>query len=462
MRFEGAPDLRRLDDGRVALGGSPLRFLRLSEKGAALLGRLCAGADVQRSGEIAFARRLADKGMLVPRPGLGAGPFRPGDVTVVVPVHDRPDELDACLRAIGKSDEAAEVIVVDDGSHDATAIERVAAVHRARLVRMDRNRGPAGARNRGLAEVTTPLVAFVDSDVEVGDDWLSWLVRFFADDEMGLVAPRVTTPPVPAGAPAWVRYEAVRSPLDLGPRPGPVSAGSRVGYVPAAAILCRTETVRSLGGFDDLMRVGEDVDLVWRTADAGRRSWYAGDDGWVTHPVRPDVGAALRQRIAYGSSAAALDLRHPGAVAPLTVSGWSVVVWASVASGHPLVGLAVAGGNTWAMSRKVGFLTHPELEAARLVGRGHLGAGELVARALIRPWFPLTIAAALTSRRARRIAVAAAIVPPLLEWTRRRPRLDPLRWTACSLADDLAYSVGVWRGCARARSFRALRPSFRN
>ena len=81
MRFEGAPDLRRLDDGRVALGGSPLRFLRLSEKGAALLGRLCAGADVQRSGEIAFARRLADKGMLVPRPGLGAGPFRPGEKT---------------------------------------------------------------------------------------------------------------------------------------------------------------------------------------------------------------------------------------------------------------------------------------------------------------------------------------------------------------------------------------------
>jgi mycofactocin glycosyltransferase len=45
---------------------------------------------------------------------------------------------------------------------------------------------------------------------------------------------------------------------------------------------------------------------------------------------------------------------------------------------------------------------------------------------------------------------------------RRRPPLDPLRWTACSLADDLAYSVGVWRGCVRGRSLRALRPSFGN
>jgi hypothetical protein len=201
---------------------------------------------------------------------------------------------------------------------------------------------------------------------------------------------------------------------------------------------------------------------VWRITEAGWRSWYAGDDGWVTHPVRPDVGAALRQRIAYGSSAAALDLRHPGAVAPLAVSGWSVAVWAAVASGHPLTGLAIAGGNAWAMSRKVDFLSRPQLEATRLVGRGHLGAGELVGRALVRPWFPLTIAAALTSRRARRVAVAAALVPPLVEWTRRRPRLDPLRWTAFSLADDLAYSVGVWRGCVRARSFRSLRPSFGN
>ena len=109
--------------------------------------------------------------------------------------------------------------------------------------------------------------------------------------------------------------------------------------------------------------------------------------------------------------------------------------------------LAVAGGTAVAMSRKLDFLDHPRVESARLVGRGHLGAGELIGRALVRPWFPFTVAAALVSRRARRVALAAAVVPPLVEWARRRPPLDPLRWTACSLADDVAYSVGVWRGC---------------
>jgi mycofactocin system glycosyltransferase len=296
----------------------------------------------------------------------------------------------------------------------------------------------------------------------VGEEWLAWLSRHFDDDRMGLVAPRVTAPPASRDAPAWVRYEAVRSSLDLGRRPGPIQAGSRIGYVPAAAIVCRTAAVREVGGFDDLLRVGEDVDLVWRMSEAGWRCWYAGDEGWVTHSLRPDAAAALHQRVTYGTSAAPLDLRHPGAVAPLAVSGWSVGVWVAVAAGHPLAGLAVAVGNVIAMARKLSFLQRPGKESARLVGRGHLWAGELLGRALVRPWFPLTAAAALVSRRARRVALAALVVPPLLEWMRRRPPIDPVRWTACSVADDVAYSVGVWKGCWRERSLRPLRPSLRN
>jgi hypothetical protein len=204
--------------------------------------------------------------------------------------------------------------------------------------------------------------------------------------------------------------------------------------------------------------VGEDVDLVWRLADAGWLAWYAGDEAWVTHELRSDVRGALVQRLRYGTSAAPLDLRHDGAVAPLTVSRWSVAVWAAIAAGRPLAAAAVAGGTTVAMSRKLAFLDRPGVEAARLVGRGHLGAGELVARSLVRPWFPFAAGAALVSRRARRVVLAATLLPPLLEWNRRRPPIDPVRWTACCLADDVAYSTGVWIGCGRERRWAALRP----
>jgi hypothetical protein len=54
--------------------------------------------------------------------------------------------------------------------------------------------------------------------------------------------------------------------------------------------------------------------------------------------------------------------------------------------------------------------------------------------------------------------LAAATVPSLLEWVEQRPPLDPLRWTALRLADDVAYGAGVWAGCVRERSMAALRP----
>jgi mycofactocin glycosyltransferase len=51
------------------------------------------------------------------------------------------------------------------------------------------------------------------------------------------------------------------------------------------------------------------------------------------------------------------------------------------------------------------------------------------------------------------------LIPPTVEWWRRRPGLDPLRWAAASIADDVAYGVGVWTGCLRSRSFGPLIPS---
>ena len=51
------------------------------------------------------------------------------------------------------------------------------------------------------------------------------------------------------------------------------------------------------------------------------------------------------------------------------------------------------------------------------------------------------------------------LAPPLVEWWRRRPGLDPVRWSLASIADDVAYGAGVWAGCLRARSFGPLVPS---
>ncbi len=275
--------------------------------------RIAAGELVPGS---VLTAALVNSGAIHPQPDHTR--FTAADVTVVVPTLGEPAHV---------PDGA---IVVDDGS---------ASPVTAATVRLAFNQGPGAARNAGLELVTTELVAFVDSDVELTDGWLDPLLAQFADDRVALVAPRVRTDP---GTTLLGRYEHDHSPLDLGPEPARIGVGTRVGYVPAAAIVCRTDAIRAIGGFDTALRFGEDVDLVWRLIEAGWVCRYE-PAAEVHHAIRPDHIAWIRQRIGYGSSAAALARRHPGALAPIRMSGWSLGSWALAAIGRPMLGSARRG-----------------------------------------------------------------------------------------------------------------------
>lgn len=443
--------VRVFDGGRTLVGGAPPRVAHLSDKARSLLrGRRLRADD-------AASQRLADRllgmGLADPVPAE-LPPVELSALTVVVPVRDRPRELDRLLAALGGKVRA---IVVDDESEHPEAVARVAARHDAELVALPRNVGPAGARNAGLARVRTPYVAFVDSDVVAEPEALALLLRHFQDPKVAAVAPRVLGLDETATA-NWIsRYEAARSSLDLGPIAAPVHPRSLVGWVPSACLVAR---VSALGeGYAEGMRVGEDVDLVWRLGAAGWVIRYE-PSVVVTHPCRPDFAGWLHQRVQYGRSAAPLAERHGTAGAPLQLSGWSALAWGAVLVGHPLLGAGVAAGTTAALVPKLGGLDDPVGESLRLAGLGHLWAGRAVAEALRRPWWPLALALAAGHRRARPAVAAAMVVPPLLEWRERRPALDPVRWTALRLADDFAYGLGVWQGALKARSLRSLLPRF--
>jgi mycofactocin glycosyltransferase len=253
------------------------------------------------------------------------------------------------------------------------------------------------------------------------------------------------------------RYEQWRSPLDLGPAPARVRSGTRVSYVPAAALVARTDALRAIGGFDEALRFGEDVDLVWRLDEAGHRLRYEPAVA-VQHAPRRDWGAWWRQRQSYGRSAGPLAARHEGALAPARTSGWSALAWGVGAGVSPIGGLAIGAGTVVALARKLRALDHPLHESLRLAGVGNLFAGRILASAITRAWWPIAVGVALVSRRARRIVLAAALVPPLIDWVRERPAIDPLRATAARVADDLAYGTGLWQGVVAERSIDALLP----
>lgn len=399
---------------RVVVGGSPLRLFRLTEAGARVVDRIAAGEPVTDS---TLVTSLLDAGAIHPQPD--AAPYTAADVTVVVPVR----------RAVGEPEPAVPLgaLVVDDASPTPVA---------GAAVRFEHNRGPAAGRNAGLALVTTPLVAFVDADVDLPDGWLDPLLAHFADDRVALVAPRVRTPSDPG---AIARYEREHSPLDLGPEPARIRGGTRVSYVPAAALVCRTEAVREVGAFDEGLRFGEDVDLVWRLDAAGWRCRYE-PASEVHHAPRRSWRAWVRQRIGYGSSTAPLATRHPGALAPIRMSGWSIGAWTLTAVGRPVLGTAVGAGSAAALIVKLPDV--PARAAFRLAGLGNLHAGDQIANAIRRVWWPILAVAALRSRHARRILVAALL-----------GARHPIR-----LADDVAYSIGVWHGMLTERTVAPLIP----
>jgi hypothetical protein len=155
-----------------------------------------------------------------------------------------------------------------------------------------------------------------------------------------------------------------------------------------------------------------------------------------------------------------LDRKHPGAVAPLRMSGWSAAVWALVFARRPVAAVVLAGGTTVALRRKLHDL--PAHESLRLAGLGHLHAGRQVAGTITRAWWPLAFVVALVFRRSRSITIAAATVPPLLDWAAGRTSLSAARYVALRLADDVAYGTGVWLGVIEQRRVGALVPKFTN
>jgi mycofactocin system glycosyltransferase len=387
--------------GTVVLAGSPLRLFRLTPGGAAIATRIATGDDVADS---SLTDRLVDAGAVHPTP-TGAQRFGVDDVTVVTP------QLGGIVHDDGR-------LTVDDASSPPLV---------GAAIRLDSNRGPAAARNAARSSIRTTLVAFLDADVSTPDtNWLADLLWHFDDPRVALVAPRV--------------LGEAGSPLDLGDEPARIRAGSRVSYVPGAALVIRVEALDAVGGFDEQLRFGEDVDLVWRLDEAGWRCRYDPSVA-VWHEPRRTLRGRLRQHAGYGTSAAPLAMRHPRLLSPLDVNGWTVATWTLALLGRSIPALALATGSSVALVRKLPAV--PPRSAVWLAMRGHLLAGRQFATAARRVWWPVLLMASVVSRRCRWWLLLALVSD------------------AKAAPTDVAYGWGVWTGMVRARTWTPLVPRLR-
>lgn len=446
------PRTRVYDDGRTVVGGAPPTAAFLTEAAGRMLSR--REITVRDAGSRALADRLLELGMADPvvdeLPPVGLD-----SVTVVIPIRDRPGQLDHLLRSIPDD---VRVVVVDDCSADPEAISAVATGHEAVVVRHPENLGPAAARNTGLEQVRTTYVAFIDSDIVVEPDTLGILLRHFSDPKVALVAPRILGRRS-SGRDTWVtRYENGRASLDLGRHPALVKPRAPVAWLPSACVVARVSALSD--GFDPGMRVGEDVDLVWRLARQGRRVRYE-PAAAVHHENRARLVAWWTRKLYYGTGAQPLAERHGSDVAPAVLSPWATAFAAGVLVQRRwslAAGGLVAMGAWYRITKRVGASDQSGRIGLRLTAGGATAALMQTSALMLRHWWPAAAVGSVFSRRLRRAVVAAAVVDSVIEYVRTDSDLDPVRFAVARRLDDLAYGTGVWLGALRRRSVRCLLP----
>jgi hypothetical protein len=128
-------------------------------------------------------------------------------------------------------------------------------------------------------------------------------------------------------------------------------------------------------------------------------------------------------------------------------------------AGRPLLGLGLLGGSVPELRAVLaGVVEDPWRRAATISLERSWSATPIVARQLLRSYAPLLALGALGSRRLRRSGAVIILLAGLGRWAATGGELDPARFVLLSSADDLCYSVGLWRGALEARRLGALLP----
>jgi GT2 family glycosyltransferase len=204
------------------------------------------------------------------------------DVTVVVVTYNRaallPRAIESLLRQRTGGRFELRIVAVDNASTDDTPrvldeLVRSAPPGKLRAVREERQ-GVAAARNRGIAEVASPWIAFFDDDMVAEPDWLAGLHAVARERGARCVGGRnvLELSPDELGAlPELCRGLLGEKPEAASPRP--YTDKSLPG---AGNVLFDRRLFDELGGFDDVVGAGcEDTDVFRRIQRAGHAVWYA-------------------------------------------------------------------------------------------------------------------------------------------------------------------------------------------
>ena len=322
----------------VRLHGVPLAMARLPVADGSLdAEQLAALLTEQVLGEV-NAHLLADgyaPVLEIPAAGLRLRPSRCAELdhptvvtsfSVVVPTIGR-DVLRATLSALAAQKDATallkdgtfEIVVVDNAPAKPDARVLLAEFPGVRYVAEPRP-GVASARNRGLAECTGDVVAFVDDDTTVDPGWLRAVLLAFDAEPAAVCVTGLVLPSEQETAPQqWFEQyggfakglERIVHDRTANPRNSPIYPYLPGSFGTGANAAFRTDWLRAQGGFDLALGGGnpcvggEDIDIMLRAVLGGDRLVYE-PRALAWHPPHREMDALRWQMYVYGRGLSAV------------------------------------------------------------------------------------------------------------------------------------------------------------
>jgi len=295
------------------------------------------------------------------RGARGAPP--PAPATVVIATRDRAPELRRTLGRLAGLPDRPAIVVVDNASRDGTPAMVRREFPAATLIALRRNEG-ACARNLGVRQARTPLVALADDDSWWAPGALARAAEVLdAHPRVGLLAGRILVGPEQADDPVNALMAA--SPLPSAGLPGP----RVLGFLGCAAVL-RREAYTDVGGFSRLLFIGGEEQLfAYDLAAAGWAACYRPDIVAHHHPSAVRDPAARWRQTARNRALVAW-LRRPLRCALAETSRLAARAARDPGAARALGGLAVRLPRAVAARRPL----PPDVEAGiRLLGDDHAG-----------------------------------------------------------------------------------------
>ena len=229
--------------------------------------------------------------------------------SIIVPVYNRPDEVDELLESLSNQTlKDFEVIIVEDGS--VKTCKDVCDKYADILVLhyyAKENSGPGQSRNYGAERANGEWLIILDSDVVLPNGYLEAVDKSITSESASFGGPDAAHPSFTPVQKA-ISYSMTSFFTTGGIRGGKAKLDKF--YPRSFNMGIRKDVYLELGGFTK-MRFGEDIDFSYRIVEAGYKPRLF-PEAWVWHKRRTDFRKFFRQVYNSGIARINLEKRHPG------------------------------------------------------------------------------------------------------------------------------------------------------